>query len=696
MQLKRNALLSLVIAALLTISVAAQNAFDSYVYDNAKEAVAAPDAVTLAAVYTGESLGITAFNGASDLCAGPEGRLYLADTGNNRVVVLDAALKVERIVDGFTDEEGKRQSFSAPQGLFVHEDGRLYVADTGNQRIVILNPDGSLRMLVGAPVSSVLTDSFVFKPAKLAVDTADRLFVASTGFNMGLLQLDKNGNFVQCLGAPKVTYTLAEYFWRFFSTQAQIDRSASFVPTEYNNVTIDEENFLFVTSSSYDLWEYLSGGIQPLRRLNALGNDILRKNGSTLPYGDITVVQVGSYRGPSTLVDVATMGYGMYAVLDANRSRVFVYNSDGEMLFMFGGPGDRKGTFKTPSAMAFFGESFYILDSGKQTMTKYTLNEYGRLLYEATACHARSEYDREQTIWKDVARKNSNQPTALVGIGKAAYRNKDYAEAMRLFRMADDKTNYSKAYQKSRSLFVGKNFGWMMLGVFGVIAAGIALHLVRKKRGIRLPAPQSYRGSLRFSRRLLFHPLDASWDLKRENRGSMAAALTLLGLCCVAVAVYDCFTGFIFCTVAEEDRNLLLEFAKVLAPFLLFCVCNWCVTSLIGGEGSFRDITMAAAYSLTPLVVLLPLATMLSHVLTQEEQDFYIVFVVLAGLWTVLLLICSNKQIHNYSMGRALGILLLTVLVMLIVVFLLVLAFVLVQQFVSFVRDIADELYLRL
>jgi len=36
-----------------------------------------------------------------------------------------------------------------------------------------------------------LTDSFVFKPAKLAVDTADRLFVASTGFNMGLLQLDK-------------------------------------------------------------------------------------------------------------------------------------------------------------------------------------------------------------------------------------------------------------------------------------------------------------------------------------------------------------------------------------------------------------------------------------------------------------------------------------------------------------------------
>ena len=692
--MKKTALMSLAIAAALTISAAAQGAFDSYVYNTEKEAVAAPDAVTLAAVYTGESMETTALNGASDLCAGPDGRLYLADTGNNRIVVLDSTLKAERIVDGFTDEEGRRQSFSAPQGLFIHEDGRLYIADTGNQRIVVLNPDGSLRMLVGAPVSSVLTDSFVFKPAKLAVDTADRLFVASTGFNMGLLQLDKNGNFVQCLGAPKVTYTLSEYFWRLFSTQAQLERSASFVPTEYNNVTIDEENFLFVTSSSYDLWEYLDGGIQPLRRLNALGNDILRKNGSVMPYGDTAAVQVGSYRGPSTLVDVATMGYGMYAVLDANRSRVFAYNSDGEILFMFGGPGERKGAFQTPSAMVFSGESFYVLDSGKQTLTKYTLNEYGRKLY--TACHARSEYDREQEIWEDVARKNINQPTALVGIGKAAYRNKDYAEAMRLFRLADDKTNYSKAYQKSRSLFVGENFGWMMLGLFGVIAVGVALHLVRKKRGVRVLDPQSYRGTLRFSRRLLFHPLDASWDLKREKRGSMAAALTLLGLCCAAVAVYDCFTGFIFCAVAEEDRNLLLEFAKVLAPFLLFCVCNWCVTSLIGGEGSFRDIAMAAAYSLTPLVVFLPLATLLSHALTKEEQDFYVVFVVLAGLWTVMLLVCSNKQIHNYSMGRALGILLLTVLVMLIVVFLLVLAFVLVQQFVSFVQDIADELYLRL
>ena len=67
MQLKKTALMSLAIAAALTISAAAQGAFDSYVYNTEKEAVAAPDAVTLAAVYTGESMETTALNGASDL-----------------------------------------------------------------------------------------------------------------------------------------------------------------------------------------------------------------------------------------------------------------------------------------------------------------------------------------------------------------------------------------------------------------------------------------------------------------------------------------------------------------------------------------------------------------------------------------------------------------------------------------------------
>lgn len=695
--MKRKRIIGMIVLLMcvLTLSASASGVFDGYVYNTDQKSVAAPDAVTLCYVRTGEEMGTTALDGASDLCIGPDGRLYIADTNHDRILILNTEQRVERVLTSYTDAAGVAHTLSAPQGVYVHTDGRLYIADTGHQQIVMLDAAGGFLRAFGAPHSPVLTDNFVYKPTKLAVDTADRMFVVSAGCNLGLLQLDKDGQFVQCLGAPKVTYTVSEYIWRLFSTREQRDRSASFVPTEYNNVTADEENFLFVTSSAYNMWEYMNGTISPLRRLNALGNDILRANGNTRPFGDTAVITVGNFRGPSTLVDVTTMGHGMYAVLDANRSRVFVYDGDGAMLFMFGGTGDFKGGFRTPSALVYDDGTFYILDSSKQTLTAYTVNRYGSQLIDATVSHDMSRYDDEQRAWKEIADENINQSLALVGVGKAAYRQKDYPEAMRLFRLADDKTEYSKAFQKQRSIVIREQFGGMMAGLLAIIALALVLRAVLKRHPLPVADRFSYRGRLGYARTFIFHPLDAGWDLKREKRGGMAAALTILGLCCAAMAVYDCFSGYIFCAVSEENRNIFLEIGKVLVPFFLFCICNWCVTSLIGGEGSFRDIVIAAAYSLTPIVILLPIATVLSHFLTLEEKDFYIVFVTIAFLWMAVLLVCSNKQAHNYSMSQTIGILLLTLLVMAIVVFLCVLAFVLIQQFVTFASDVANELYLR-
>lgn len=39
------------------------------------------------------------------------------------------------------------------------------------------------------------------------------------------------------------------------------------------------------------------------------------------------------------MVDVVNMDHGLYAILDQKRGRVFAYNMDGVMLFMFGGRG---------------------------------------------------------------------------------------------------------------------------------------------------------------------------------------------------------------------------------------------------------------------------------------------------------------------------------------------------------------------
>ena len=154
------------------------------------------------------------------------------------------------------------------------------------------------------------------------------------------------------------------------------------------------------------------------------------------------------------------------------------------------------------------------------------------------------------------------------------------------------------------------------------------------------------------------------------------------------------FTGFIFSPNAE-DVNLLAQMAVIVLPVMLFAVCNWCVTSLMAGEGSFKAIYMHTCYSLAPILFLYPVAILISNVMVADEGDFYIVFLTLAFAWVFLLLILGNMRIHDYTVGMAVIELLVTVVVMLLVVFLAILFMALVQQMAAFVGQIVEELATR-
>ncbi len=74
------------------------------------------------------------------------GRLYIADSGNNRVVVSNLDGELVKAIgtgrEGFADGSAEEASFRAPQGLGLSEDGRLlYVADTRNHAIREVNTE---------------------------------------------------------------------------------------------------------------------------------------------------------------------------------------------------------------------------------------------------------------------------------------------------------------------------------------------------------------------------------------------------------------------------------------------------------------------------------------------------------------------------------------------------------------------------
>jgi sugar lactone lactonase YvrE len=61
-----------------------------------------------------------------------QGRVYVADYGNHRVQVFDAA---GRALAGWGREGGGPGEFRLPAGIAVDRAGRIYVSDTGNHRV---------------------------------------------------------------------------------------------------------------------------------------------------------------------------------------------------------------------------------------------------------------------------------------------------------------------------------------------------------------------------------------------------------------------------------------------------------------------------------------------------------------------------------------------------------------------------------
>ncbi len=682
---------AVVLALLLGLSlpVVAEAPFYDYTYDEWGDPVGAPRAYDLFQVADAAVIG-TALKGPSDLCVSGD-EIYIADTGNNRIVVLDSGFRRVREWNG-TDSPDGRLDFAAPEGVFVAEDGRVLIADTGNGRLVVTDREGRFLDVYGAPVTDILPEDFQYRPVKVAADKAGRLFVVSQSFNMGLLQFDREGRFIQTLGAAKVQVTAFDLLWRLISTKEQQERMQQFVPTEYNNLAVDEDGFVYATTSIYEEYNIEAYGLTAVRKLNASGNDILRYS---MPLGELAYTVRGQFAGPSRIVDVYAGENGMFSILDANRGRVFTYDNTGMLLYIFGTYGDMGGALKNPRAIDKSGDLFLVLDGSKNTVTAYSPTAYARSFDRATAYHYQDEYELEAQEWRTILSLNGNSNIAYTGLGKAAFRTGRYEEAMEYFHKAGDRANYSKAFQYRRREIIADGFMWAV----PVFLAALALLVVGVKLKRRYcPArvdPQSFRGKLAFGRYVAFHPMDGFWDLKRENRGSLRVALLFTGLLCVVMVAQRQLTGFLFNTANIKELNLLIEISKVLLPFGLWCISNWCVTSLMQGEGKLRDIATMTGYALLPMLVLNTVGIVLSNLMTSKEGDFYFFCVALGALWSLGLILLGHQQIHDYTLGRSLFVTFLTVVVMAVVVFLAILLIVLLQQMIGFGSDLLNEIFYR-
>ncbi len=449
--------------------------YDTYNYDYRENIVITPAAYVPNGAVTGLGVGTTEFKEPQDFCVAPDGLIYVADTGNNRIVVLNERMtEVVRIIDSF-ERDGAQDTFNAPYGVCVSENMELYVADSNNQRIVVLTPEGEFVKIVDNPQSEILEEGFVFIPLKVTVDYADRVYVIAKNAFEGILVFESTGDFTGYFGTIEVKITLWEKFWRKLASREERSKQQLFIPTEFTGIDVDDGGFIYASNIDSD-------GKQAVRRLNPQGKDVIQKGENGTVGGDLIIGTYGDYSGPSQITDVVYRDKGIYSLLDRRRGRIFTYDKEGNLLYIFGGIGTQEGTFNVPVAIETVGDEIIVLDAYYGSIMRFTATEYGRLINEAVGL--RFDGDETEAIdkWQEVLRLDANNELANTGIGKAYLTAGDNQLAMKYLRLGMNRKYYSIAWKRYRNELLAKNMNVIMTVVGVLIIAWIVYRKWRKKK----------------------------------------------------------------------------------------------------------------------------------------------------------------------------------------------------------------------
>lgn len=690
------------------ISLAAP--YDSYTYDFWGKATPAPQAYLPVRVVSGDDLGIGSFRDLRDIFIDSSGDIYLLDSKNGRLVIVDSRWTVQRIIDQF-DNGDVIERFSSPESVFVTDSGRIYIADTGNSRVVELDRTGRPVRIIGAPTSSVsgvIRDSFKFLPISVVVDKADRVYVVVKGEYEGILEFAPDGEFRQFFGAPRVTPSVADILWSRLATREQRERLGLFIPTEYNSVNIDEQGFLYLTIAEGEVAK-----TEPIRRLSPGGQDVLRRMGFADPLGDPLT------EPPSRFVDVVARQNGMYSALDMQRGRVFTYDSNGHLLYVFGCVGQQYGAVMSPAAIECWGDTIMVADRVANQVVVYEPTEYAQMIHAAMEYYRYGDYEGATRAWKGVLALNANYDRAYTGIGLSYLMSGELVQAMEHFRLGNDRAMYSKAFRLHRkevaSKYVGVALSWILFTVVVFVVCvkvGVFSRLIRllKLTVHRVSDVADHRGgvvrflwrwfkatmeALGFSLYVAVSPSNGFLELKRDKRGSVSAAVCILALTIVGFIIIRQHTGFVLNGRDLKALNIYREAASILVPFGLWCVINWCLTTLMEGKGGVKDIFIASSYALVPIMLFSVPLTILSNFMVVEEGSFYYLLMAIAVGWSAVLFFIGMMETHEYSFVTTVYTSVLTGIGMAIALFVGAFLYVLVDQVAAFVGDVYRELVLR-
>lgn len=192
------------------------------------------------------------------------------------------------------------------------------------------------------------------------------------------------------------------------------------------------------------------------------------------------------------------------------------------------------------------------------------------------------------------------------------------------------------------------------------------------------------------------HPIEGFEDMRWKKSGSVKIAFLIVFLLFVAQIFDGRLYGFQFGVAYDKTFNIIPYIVKSVVLFAAWVIGNWSVCTLLDGEGTVKNICIYSAYALIPYIAQLFINVLLSHILIRDEMVFMTAIQIIGVGWSVVLLFSAIKSVHQYSFGKTVFAIILTIVAMLIMLFLLVLFMSLIQQIWIFISTIYTEISYRL
>lgn len=467
--------------SLATVNVSAIEAYDPYSYDRWGDAVSSQVGYTADYFVDGTTIGCGSFNEPGDMYISHDDLMYIADKGNNRIVITDLDFNLVGEMSEFS-YNGETLTLKGPAGVFVDQyTDDIYICDTDNSRVLKTDRDGNVDRIFERPVTELYSQELTFNPTKVLVDKAGNVYIVVKSVTKGAVMYNSEGEFMGFYGANRVEATsevIMNAFWNTISTEEQRALSTKTTPIGFTNFDVDDEGFIYTVTDSQDIQT------DAVKKLNPKGSNILETLGAIdVTFGDNPPTYYSIYSKKSSLTDIDIGPNGEMNILDFAHGRVFQYDKLANLMFVIGGTGEQLGTFRNATSVESHDNHIYVLDSRKNSITVFTRTTFGEIVTDATNLYNDGYYEESYEPWCEVIKYDGNYRRAYIGIGNALFQREDYKGAMKYYKIAISRVRYNRAFEGYRNIFLEKYFTLILVLIVLLIILS-AVYKKAKKNGV--------------------------------------------------------------------------------------------------------------------------------------------------------------------------------------------------------------------